>query len=70
MAGPVSPEKLDLIAKALDDGWPMIEIQKTYHVTNRTIQRHFPGSGWTRQQVSAQGLAVKRANKLIRIMNA
>ncbi|AYN58260.1 helix-turn-helix DNA-binding protein [Arthrobacter phage Kepler] len=45
-----TPERLEEIRARLDDGWSTKEITRTFGITWRTINRHFPGRGWTKAQ--------------------
>ena len=56
----VSPEKLALVEKALEDGWPFAEISRTHHITAVTLRRHFPGRGWTPKQGAELGYTIMK----------
>ncbi len=54
--GPGRPRKdiplhlLGEIESRLDDGWPFLEISKTYGVSYHALTRTFPGRQWTYKQ--------------------
>ena len=47
---PIPPERKARIEAMLDDGCSYAEIRRTLGVTHETLQRHFPGRGWNREQ--------------------
>lgn len=57
----MTPEQLAAIEAKLDDGWPLLEIEKTLGVTYKTIARHFPGRAWTRSQIGTHARLVSNA---------
>jgi len=38
----IAPEKRALIEKCIEDGWPLIQIQRTHGVSWNTLRRRFP----------------------------
>jgi hypothetical protein len=43
------------VEAAIADGWPLIEIRRTYGVDRRTIIRHYGYRGWDKQQSATFG---------------
>lgn len=60
----ISDERLAAVKEMLDDGASHFEIQKTLKVHHETIQRHFPGTQWTKEQRAKHGVLVKRLQAL------
>ena len=56
----------DKARRLLDDGASVYEVMRTIGGTPATIRRHFPGAGWTREEASRYGQAVRRANEQMR----
>jgi transcriptional regulator GlxA family with amidase domain len=52
-------ELRERVEAAIEDGWSVKEIERTYGVEHRTVTRHFPGAHWT----LAQGLDRQRAER-------
>ena len=52
-------ERRAQVERALEDGWSVKEIERTYGVEHRTIERHFPGRQWS----LAKGLDRQRAER-------
>lgn len=48
----ISPEKLKRIEEMLDDGAPVAEIIRTLNLGKDTVSRHFPGRGFTQEQIT------------------
>lgn len=55
----ISSERLALAAEMIADGASHSEIWKTLRITRATLQRHFPGTAWDRQQ-AAEATAMSR----------
>ena len=49
--------------RMLDDGCPLAEIARTIGADSKTIATHFPGRGWTKQQVGEWRAFMRKANK-------
>lgn len=60
MSANITPEKLAVVEKCLDDGWSQVEIYRTHKVHPATIRRHFPGRGWTLKQGAELGYLVAK----------
>lgn len=58
----VTPERKALFEECLNDGWPFIQIQKTYNVSWLTLNRLFPGRGMDLKEAAKLGAATRRAN--------
>jgi transposase-like protein len=63
---PITPERLAAAAAMVADGASFREIERTLHVAQKTLVRHFPGAQWTHQQAAELAAAVRRANRLQR----
>lgn len=63
MATRMTPERLELVKKCLEDGWSQIEIYRTHKVSPMTIRRHFPGSGWTLKEGAQLGYQIMKAGR-------
>lgn len=57
-------EIIDEIGRMLDDGCSHMEIERTLHVSAESINKYFPGSAWTQEQV------IEFAGDVRRIKNA
>lgn len=44
----------------LDDGTSKAEVQRTLHLSQQTIDKNFPGRGWTKQEGGRFSRATKR----------
>lgn len=61
---------LDEIKLMLDDGCSHEEIERTLHVSAKTIRKYFPGSAWTREQVIEFVTDVRRIKNTKRGINS
>lgn len=48
----ITPPIRARIEYMLDDRWPFIEISRTTGIPVSTLQRQFPGRGWTPQETA------------------
>lgn len=62
----LSTEQLARIEEKLDDGWSMAEIHRTLGHDPETIARHFPGKGWTREQMNEFNATLRQAREGLR----
>jgi hypothetical protein len=46
----IAPEVLTAIEQCLDEGWPFLEITRTYGIGYHRLNRLFPGRQWTNKQ--------------------
>lgn len=51
-APPLTDSQLEQAEALLDDGASRSETARTLGVAETTIRRHFPGRGWTKQQIA------------------
>lgn len=51
--------------KMLDDGASMAEVARTTGCGFQTVQRHFPGRGWSRTESGQFAHAVREANRAL-----
>jgi len=61
MAQTITQERLALFEACLDDGWSFHQIQTTHKTNWRTLNRHFPGRGWSLTEGATLGAAARRA---------
>lgn len=62
----VSQERLDLMARAVEDGWPLREITQTYGLDYHTIRKHYPDyNPISRQDLGTLSIAVKAARQAL-----
>jgi len=69
MAGQVqlTPEKRALIEKCIEDGWPLIQIQRTHAVSWGTLRRRFPSyRGMALHDAAKLGAAARRTTLTLR----
>lgn len=60
----ISPQKLALVKDCIDEGWPIIEITRTYGVTRVTVKRHFPEyRGMDMKEASSMGARIMQLNR-------
>lgn len=58
---PMTPERRARIQTMLNDGWSWLEIERTEGANWDTMNRHFPGTQWSSQQVHAHRTDIKHA---------
>lgn len=58
---PINAERLEQIRLMVEDGAPVAEIERTLGTSHKTITRYFPGSSWSREQISAHTADIQRA---------
>lgn len=61
---PVTPERLEAARRLLDDGASHKDISQTLHMSRTTLQRHFPGTAWTRDESIRMAHMVRQLNRL------
>lgn len=47
-----TPERLARITQMIEDGWSFAEIARTEGMCRDSLRRHFPGQGWTQEQIT------------------
>lgn len=57
----MTPERRARIQTMLNDGWSWEEIHRTEGANWDTMTRHFPGTQWTPEQVSAHRTDIRHA---------
>lgn len=57
----MTTERRERIETMLNDGWSWLEIERTEGASWETMNRHFPGTQWTLQQVHAHRVDIKHA---------
>lgn len=63
----MSPEKRAAIEACIADGWPLIQIQRTFRMNWKTVRRHFPDyRGMPKPEAARLGAYAKRANERMR----
>lgn len=60
----LTPEKLATLQACIDDGWPLIQIQRTHRVYWGTMRRYFPDYRGMDQREAAKLGAAGRAASL------
>lgn len=60
---PITPERLEAVARMLADGASNREIMRTLGVHYETLQRYFPGTAWSQDQVVELSRAVRKWGK-------
>lgn len=61
-------EKRAVIERCIEDGWPLIQIQRTHSVSWNTLRRRFPSyRGMSKKEGSDLGLAALRAKKKVKL---
>jgi len=60
-ATPVTAEQIEKMRQLLDDGASRCETARTLGVSPKTVNRHFPGRKWTREQANEMSSAIQKA---------
>lgn len=60
---PLPAERLKHIQAMLADGWSWKEIQRTEGAHHDTMQRYFPGTQWTPEQMNEHRVELRRIRK-------
>lgn len=62
----VSEERMELLHRAVEDGWPIREIMQTHGLDYRTIRKHYPDYvPISRQDLGHLSIAVKTARQAL-----
>lgn len=61
----ITPEILAEWDRMLSEGYAYKHIAEIYHVSKATVQRQFPGRGWTQEQIVAHGTLVRNGNRAL-----
>lgn len=69
MAANISAERLALVEKCLDEGWPFLQITQTHGISASTLRRHFPGRGMPLKDAAELGYRAMKASKRFRNVN-
>lgn len=67
---PLSPERLAVASEMIADGCSHCEVARSLGMQTATLRRHFPGTGWSKQETNEYINSVRRANKLMKRMYA
>jgi hypothetical protein len=67
-AAGITPEKLALIEKCLDEGWPFVQISRTHNVSWNTLDRHFRGRGMDLKEAAKLGNVAMKTSVALRNM--
>ena len=62
----INPEFAALWEPYLDEGYGYIHVAQIFGVDKGTVRKHFPGKGWTHEQLSAHGTFMKHNNEKLR----
>lgn len=57
---PMTPERLHTIEQMIEDGWSHEEIHRTEGADVTTLRKYFPGTAWTRDQISEHTRALRQ----------
>ncbi|ABD58272.1 DNA binding protein [Mycobacterium phage Phatniss] len=57
---PLSQEQKDFAQYLLDDGAPYREVARTLGVSRTTVEKYFPGYGWSKKQAAEFRALVKK----------
>lgn len=60
---PISADRLTAAKAMLDDGAPHSEVSATLRIHQRNLQKHFPGTQWTKAQKASHLAAIRSARK-------
>lgn len=60
---PISADRLTAAKELLDDGAPHAEVAAALRINRRTLQKHFPGTQWTKEQKASHLAAIRSARK-------
>jgi hypothetical protein len=64
---PPSPERLALIRRCMEEGWPITETMATHKVDYYTIRKYFPEyPAVSRTELGQMGAAARRLNTQLR----
>lgn len=64
---PITPERLEQLSQAVEDGWPIKQIVTTYNTSWGTLRKYFPDyRGLDLKHASSLGIHARRMNKQIR----
>lgn len=61
----IPQEKLDRAEQLLDEGAPIREVARSVGISYRSVQRYFPGRGWTQEQVNEYAATYRLATELL-----
>ena len=62
-AARVTPDQWQTAERMLDDGCSLAEIARTIGTSASTVATHYPGRGWTKQEVGQWRAFMRRANR-------
>lgn len=63
----ITAEKRAVIEKCIEDGWPLIQIQRTHGVSWNTMRRRFPSyRGMALHDAAKLGAATRRTTLALR----
>lgn len=63
----MSPERKALLDELVKDGWPMLEMARTYGISYKTVQRHYPDyRGISKTEQGKMGCAARKLTLALR----
>lgn len=62
----LNPEYIALWESYLDEGLSVKHVAEIFAVSKDTVNKYYPGRGWTHEQVTAHGIAVRQYNQKMR----
>ena len=62
----VSDEQIEAMRSMVKDGASHADIARTVGVSRVTVAHHFPGTGWSRQQIAEVSQATRRFNSVMK----
>ena len=65
----VTPDQWQTAERMLDDGCSLTEIARTIGASPTTVAAHYPGRGWTKQQVGEWRAFMRKANRQLKAID-
>lgn len=67
MTTQLAPEKLEVLSQCVEDGWPLIQIERTHNVRYRVMRRYFPDyKGMDLTEAAKLGALARRTTLALR----
>lgn len=60
----VTPDMLANWEAALDEGYAYQHVSEMYSVPKALVRKHFPGRGWTREQIREHASAARQLSRV------
>ena len=60
----ITQNKLAQAEELLDDGWSFAEIHRTLGISEDTLSHHFPGRGWSSEQIIDHMITMRKFHKV------